>query len=44
MDSMKEIARMEKDFVKIGPKYQKYLSFDFKKDRIDRLKKAVIAN
>jgi carnosine N-methyltransferase len=28
----------------VDQRYLKYLSFDYKKDRIDRLKKAVIAN
>jgi hypothetical protein len=44
MDAMRDIARMEKDYSQIDPKYHKYLSFDFKKDRIGRLKKAVIQN
>lgn len=44
MDAMRDIARMEKDYAQIDPKYQKCLSFDFKKDRIGRLKKAVIQN
>lgn len=35
---------MEGDFSKVDPKYLKYLSFDYKKQRIERLKKAVIAN
>jgi hypothetical protein len=41
---MRDIARMERDFSKIDSKYLKYLSFDYKKDRIDRLKKAVLTN
>ena len=41
---MRDIARMERDFTKIDPKYLKYLSFDYKKDRIGRVKKAVIGN
>ena len=41
---MKDIARMEGDFTKIDPKYLKLLSFDYKKDRINRLKNAVILN
>ena len=41
---MRDIARMERDFTKIDPKYLKMLSFDYKKDRISRLKKAVITN
>jgi carnosine N-methyltransferase len=41
---MRDIARMERDFTKIDPKYLKMLSFNYKKDRIDRLKKAVIQN
>jgi len=41
---MRDIARMERDFTRIDPKYLKMLSFDYKKDRIDRLKKAVIQN
>lgn len=44
MDAMRDIARMDKDYSHIDPKYHKYLSFDFKKDRIGRLKKAVIQN
>lgn len=35
---------MERDFSKLDPKYLKYLSFDYKKDRIERLKKAVMTN
>ena len=41
---MRDIARMERDFTKIDPKYLNMLSFDYKKDRISRLKKAVITN
>ena len=41
---MRDIARMDRDFSKIDPKYLKYISFDFKKQRIERLKKAVIIN
>lgn len=41
---MREVARMERDFNKIDPKYLKYLSFDPKKERIDKLKQAIIAN
>ena len=41
---MRDIARMERDFNKIDPKYLEMLSFDYKKDRISRLKKAVITN
>lgn len=41
---MRDIARMERDFSKVDAKYLKYLSFDYKKERIDRLKKAVVAN
>jgi carnosine N-methyltransferase len=41
---MRDIARIERDFSKVDQRYLKYLSFDYKKDRIDRLKKAVIAN
>ena len=41
---MRDIARMEGDFSKVDPKYLKYLSFDYKQDRINRLKKAVITN
>ena len=44
IDAMRDIARMERDFTKIDPKYLKMLSFDYKKDRISRLKKAVINN
>ncbi len=44
IDAMRDIARMERDFTKIDPKYLKLLSFDYKKDRISRLKKAVINN
>lgn len=40
---MRDIARMERDFAKIGPQYLKFLSFDYKK-RIDRLKKAAVQN
>jgi hypothetical protein len=39
---MREIARMERDFSKLDLKYIKMLSFEPKKDRIDRLKKAVL--
>lgn len=35
---------MERDFTKIDAKYLKYLSFDYKKDRIQKLKSAVIHN
>lgn len=41
---MKDIARMERDFNKMDKKYLKYLSFDYKKERIDKLKKAVFTN
>ena len=41
---MRDIARMERDFTKIDKKYLQMLSFDYKKGRIDRLKKAVVAN
>jgi carnosine N-methyltransferase len=44
VDAMRDIARMERDYNNIDPKYTKYLSFDFKKERIDRLKKAVLQN
>jgi len=44
VDAMRDIARMERDFNKIDKKYHKYLSFDFKKDRIERMKKAVLQN
>ena len=44
VDAMRDISRMERDYNQIDAKYQKYLSFDFKKDRIDRLKKAVLQN
>ena len=35
---------MERDFAKLDQKYLKYLSFDYKKGRIEPLKKAVLAN
>lgn len=41
---MRDVARMERDFSKIDPKYLKYLSFDYKKERIERLRKAVQTN
>jgi hypothetical protein len=41
---MRDIARMERDFSKVDPKYFKYLPPDFKKQRLDKLKKAVITN
>lgn len=44
IDAMRDIARMERDFTRVDAKYLKYLSFDYKKDRIDRLKKAVMTN
>jgi len=42
IDAMRDISRMERDFNKIDPKYLKYMSFDYKKDRIGRLKRAVL--
>lgn len=44
MDSLREIARMERDFSKVDPKYLKYISIDYKRDRIDRLKQAAMYN
>ena len=44
VDAMRDIARMERDYNKIDPKYHQYLSFDFKKERIDKMKKAVLQN
>jgi hypothetical protein len=41
---MRDIARMERDYYKIDKKYHKYLSFDFKKERIEKMKKAVLQN
>ncbi len=41
---MRDVARMERDFAKVDPKYLRLLSFDYKKDRIERLKRAVFAN
>lgn len=41
---MRDVARMERDFAKVDPKYLKYLSFDYKKDRIERLRNAVQVN
>lgn len=35
---------MERDFSKVDPKYLKYISIDYKRDRIDRLKKAAMQN
>ena len=35
---------MERDYYKIDKKYHKYLSFDFKKERIEKMKKAVLQN
>lgn len=42
MDALREIARMERDFSKVDPKYLKYISIDYKRDRIDWLKKAAM--
>lgn len=44
IDAMRDIARMERDFTRIPQKYLGMLSPDFKTKRIERLKKAVIAN
>lgn len=44
LDAMRDIARMERDFNRIDPKYLAMLSPDFKTKRIQRLKLAVIAN
>jgi hypothetical protein len=41
---MRDIARMERDFSKIDPKYLKYLSMKYQKVRIERLKQAVLTN
>jgi hypothetical protein len=41
---MRDIARMERDFTRLPPKHLQLLSFEPKKQRIDRLKKAVLAN
>lgn len=41
---MRDIARMERDFNKVDPRYFKYLPADFKKQRIEKLKRAVITN
>lgn len=35
---------MDRDFNKIDAKYMQYLPEDFKKTRIDKLKKAILAN
>ena len=44
VDGLRDVARMERDFNKLDKKYLEYLSFDYKKDRIDRLKKAILTN
>ena len=41
---MRDVARMDRDFSKIPKKHFELLSFDYKKDRIDRLKRAVLQN
>jgi hypothetical protein len=41
---MRDIARMERDLSKIDQKYLSLLSCDYKKERIDKLKRAVYYN
>jgi hypothetical protein len=42
IDAMRDIARMERDFSKVPAKHLEMLSADFKKKRIDKIKRAVI--
>jgi hypothetical protein len=44
MDSIRDVARMERDFHKIDQKYIKYLPADYHKKRVDRYKRAILAN
>ena len=44
MDSIRDVARMERDFSKIDKKYIQYLPQDYHKQRVERFKNAIKAN
>ena len=44
VDSIRDVARMDRDFSKIDKKYMKYLPQDYHRKRVERYKKAIIAN